>query len=295
MAWVTDEIVDGRRGRVLNIILPTEGCSYDNCYMCSYTHNVEPEEDLLGYIKKELDGKDVNKVKIFTSGSFLDKKELKVNDQKEIFSYLSRTDVKEVSIETRPEFVDRKRLEELKDILNKTLEIAIGLESANNHVLKYCINKGFSYSDFLTATDILSTIGIKIKVYVFLKPLFLTEYEAILDTVNTCETIEEIADSVSINPMTIHKNTLAEYLWRRQEYRPPWIWSLVEVLNAIADLKFHTICHPVALGKRRGVHNCGECDHNLKNHIASYSLKNQEIEYYHECKEKWEQLLKREW
>lgn len=295
MSWITEEIVDGKKEKALNIVLPTKGCSYNKCYMCSYSLGITPKENLLEVVKNELENREVKKIKIFTSGSFLDSKEIRYEDQIEIFDYLSQKDIKEVTIETRPEFVDKENLKKLKNTLNKNLEIAIGLESANDYVLKYCINKGFTYNDFLDATEILSALEIKIKAYVFLKPLFLTEYESILDSVKTCEKIEEIVDSVSINSMAIHKKTLAEYFWQRGEYKLPWIWSLICVLNEIVDLDFHTICHPVALGKRRGIHNCGKCDRDLGKLIAEYSLKNKKIEYYHECKEEWEKILKREW
>ena len=295
MSWVTEEIVNGKKVRALNIVLPTKGCSYNKCYMCSYSLDIIPQENLLEIVKNEVEKRDVKKVKIFTSGSFLDTEEIRYDDQKEIFKYLSQKDIDEVTVETRPEFVEKEALKELKDTLNKSLEVAVGLESANDYVLKYCINKGFTYNDFLAAAEILSSLEIKIKAYVFLKPLFLTEYESILDAVSTCEKIEEMIDSVSINPMAIHKKTLAEYFWQRKEYRLPWIWSLIEVLNEIADLDFHSMCHPVASGKRRGIHNCGKCDADLGKLVAKYSLKNKKIEYYHECREEWEKILKREW
>jgi len=295
MSWITEEIVNGKKEKALNIILPTRGCSYNKCYMCSYSLGIKPEENLLRVIKNELKDRKVKKVKIFTSGSFLDEKEIKFEDQMEIFEYLSNTDIEEVTVETRPEFVDRENLKKLKDTLNKVLEVAIGLESANDYVLEYCINKGFKYKDFLDASEILSSLDIKIKAYVFLKPLFLTEYESIIDAVNTCEKIEGIVDSVSINPMAIHKKTLAEYFWQKGEYKLPWIWSLLYVLNEVSDLDFYVISHPVALGKRRGIHNCGKCDRDIGKLIAEYSLKNRKIDYYHECKEEWEKILKREW
>jgi hypothetical protein len=295
MAWVTEELVGGKRGKTLSIILPTKGCSYDQCYMCSYSADITPQEDLVGIVRKEVETHDVTKVKIFTSGSFLDTQEMRYDDQKEIFAYLAGTDITEVTIETRSEFVEKETLRELADTLNKSLEIAIGLESVNNHVLRYCINKGSTYEDFLAAAEILFGLEIPIKAYVFLKPLFLTEYEAIRDAITACETIEEYIETVSINPMAIHKKTLVEYLWRRGEYRPPWIWSLVEVLNAVVDLDFYSLSHPVALGKKRGVHNCGRCDGELRKMIAAYSLKNEKIEYYHECREEWENILRGGW
>ncbi|MCK4248088.1 MAG: TIGR01210 family radical SAM protein, partial [Methanomicrobia archaeon] len=67
MSWVTEEIVNGKKVRALNIVLPTKGCSYNKCYMCSYSLDIIPQENLLEIVKNEVEKRDVKKVKIFTS------------------------------------------------------------------------------------------------------------------------------------------------------------------------------------------------------------------------------------
>jgi len=69
--------------------------------------------------------------------------------------------------------------------------------------------------------------------------------------------------------MTIHKRTLVERLWKLGAYRPPWLWSAVEILkNADAEI----ICDLVAAGKIRGPHNCFKCDNQVAKEIREFSL-----------------------
>src|SRR4030042_1875165 len=68
-------------------------------------------------------------VKIFTSGSFLDEDEVPLNARKEILNTLEQTTDK-VSVESRPEYVKDKTLNEIRSSFSKTFELGVGLESA---------------------------------------------------------------------------------------------------------------------------------------------------------------------
>lgn len=287
-SWFTQEVLNGRPVTALNVIVPTRGCAWNRCYMCSYSLDAEEREFIHEF--KELMKKEFDKIKIFTSGSFLDTKELPKSVRTQVLDIVKEKGVLEMTIETRPEYVKEALSVQsyLKDI---PLEVALGLESATERVLTYCINKGFTYKDFEKAVDVLD--GIKIKVYLLIKPPFLNEYEAVEDAVKSAEEIADMVEVISFNPVAIHTKTLLEYVWRTRGYNPPWIWSVVEVLNRTRNLKPHIICHPVALGKRRGVHNCGKCDFELAQKIQEYSLKNEEIVYGCQCKEKWREEMEK--
>lgn len=237
---------------------------------------------------------DVKKIKLFTSGSFLDSKELDPDCAKKIFSFISKKNVSEVTIESRPEYVKKEYLEELMDeVKDIQIEVAMGLESSNNKVLRYSINKGFTFEDFLSASEILKKLGIKNKAYLMIKPPFLTEKEAIYDAINSAKTIENIVDVISFNPMTIHKHTLVEYLWQKKEYSPPWGWSIIEILKETANLKPDIICHPVAFGRFRGPKNCKVCNREIEKRILEFSMDNNPkiLDYECECKKEWEKEL----
>ena len=87
---------------------------------------------------------------------------------------------------------------------------------------------------------------------------------------------------------------LVERLWERGEYRPPWLWSAVEVLKKVSH---SIICDPVAAGTRRGPHNCGECDATIAKAIRSHDL-TQDPGIFEDlecrCKATWQKMVELE-
>jgi radical SAM enzyme (TIGR01210 family) len=100
----------------------------------------------------------------------------------------------------------------------------------------------------------------------------LTEREAIEDAVRSGHEADPYSDTVSFNPVNVQSRTIVDRLFRRGEYRPPWLWSVVEVLERTRDLNAHVKSHPTAGGMIRGAHNCGTCDRRVVNAIEEFSL-----------------------
>jgi hypothetical protein len=297
MFFYNRENIQGKEGKALSIILPTIGCRWRRCNMCSYFEDSpsDPSIDLFNVFVDEFNSaydKEIRKVKIFTSGSFLDPKEVNQDCAKKIITFLSERGIPEVTLESRPEYIKKDYLEELVGI-GVQIEVAIGLESSNNRILQHSINKGFTFEDFLSASEVLKKLGIKNKAYIMIKPPFVTEKEAIHDAINSARSIENIADVISFNPMTVHKNTIVEYLWNKGEYSPPWGWSILEILKETSNLRPDIICHPVAFGRSRGPKNCKICNREIEKRILDFSLKNDPkiLEYGCECKKEWEEEL----
>ncbi|HOW33433.1 MAG TPA: TIGR01210 family radical SAM protein, partial [Methanoregulaceae archaeon] len=136
--------------------------------------------------------------------------------------------------------------------------------------------------------------GAGIKAYLLLKPLFLTEREALLDMEESIRTVTGIADMISMNPCTVQKHTELEYYWKRGGYRPPYLWSVVSLLLSAPA---HITCDPLGGGRARGPHNCGTCDYDIVKAIRDYNL-SADCQTLHqlfsggcECKEEWERVL----
>lgn len=297
MFFYNREKIQGNEGKALSIILPTVGCRWRRCNMCSYFEDSPSASsiDLFNVFVDEFNSaydKEIKKVKIFTSGSFLDPKEVNQDCAKKIITFLSERGIPEVTLESRPEYIKEDYLKELAGI-GVQIEVAMGLESSNNRILQHSINKGFTFEDFLSASEVLKKLGIKNKTYIMIKPPFLTEKEAIHDAINSARAIENIADVISFNPMTIHKNTLVEYLWNKGEYSPPWGWSILEILKETSELRSDIICHPVAFGRSRGPKNCKNCNREIEKRILEFSINNDPkvLEYDCECKKEWEEEL----
>jgi radical SAM enzyme (TIGR01210 family) len=63
-----------------------------------------------------------------------------------------------------------------------------------------------------------------------------------------------------------------ERLWRRREYQPPWLWTVLEALKRTAGQGPRVISAPSGGGTRRGAHNCGQCDRSVIKAIERFSL-----------------------
>ncbi|RLF26017.1 MAG: TIGR01210 family radical SAM protein [Thermoplasmata archaeon] len=282
--WSEDDLINGRKTKSLVVILRTSGCRwsrYSGCTMCGYFNDSleKPVErgQLLAQMRYALSlYKNEQGIKIFTSGSFLDGEEIPYDLQVDLLKQcVQKVGVKKVSVESRPEFIKKEKIANLRDVIEPaTLEVSIGLESADDKVLRGAVNKGFTFKDYEKAVDILKKEGVLVKTYVLIKPPFLSEGDAIADSVNTVKKIKELTDTVSFNPVSVHRNTLVEYLWKRGGYRPPWLWSIVEILKRSKEVApdLEMKCDVTGGGTRRGAHNCRACDAQVLDAIRRFSL-----------------------
>jgi radical SAM enzyme (TIGR01210 family) len=298
--WSEKERFKGKIVDSLVIILRTKGCRWayhSGCSMCGYFNDTNPkikEEDLINQIneaKKKYKGERV--IKIFTSGSFLDDWEVppKVRD----YTYNAFEDADRIIVESRPEFVTEEKAKIMREKGN--IMVALGLESANNETLLHRINKGFTVEDYIKAAEILMTQNVPVKTYILLKPPFMTEKQAIEEAVYSVKFAAKYSAIVSVNPMNIQNYTLVEYLWRKGEYRAPWLWSVVEVLKRTYDVDADVVSYPTAGGKVRGAHNCGKCDEGVLKAIENFSL-TQDIKFFEtlncNCIERWKKIVEYE-
>ncbi len=306
--WSEQDILENEVVNALVIVLRTRGCAWalqSGCTMCGYINDCTRQPvsaaDILFQFNHAIE-KNLTPahkiVKLFTSGSFIDDDEVNESAQHEILKTLNQKTSK-IIFETRPEFITQPKLETLKNSC-ENLEIAIGLESANDYVLEHSINKGFKFEDYLRGAKLTIENELTLKTYLLIKPTFLTERESIDNAVSSVQKLLEndIETTVSFNPVHIQNYTLVERLWYRNEFRPPWLWSVLEVLKRTQELTaLRLMSAPTAGGKKRGAHNCGKCDQNILDAIASFSLSgdiNVFDELDCECREKWRDVLELE-
>jgi radical SAM enzyme (TIGR01210 family) len=182
----------------------------------------------------------------------------------------------EVTIESRPEFVKSESLKHLADGLpGVEIEVALGLESSSDWVRESCVGKGFSFQDFEEACGTIRAAGSRAKAYVLLKPPFLSEFDAGHDATRTMKDVAALVDSVSLNACNVQKGTLVEELFREGRYRPPWIWTVLEVLRQAHRClggETNLICDTVGFGTPRGPRNCRRCDKTAIAMVRAFSL-----------------------
>jgi hypothetical protein len=173
--------------------------------------------------------------------------------------------------------------------------VALGLESASDTVLRCSVHKGFGTKDYVRAADIINERGLPVRTYLLLKPMYLTERAAIADTLQSVKFAAPRSESVSVNPLNVQKETLIEGLWRRGDYRPPWIWSLFEVLKSKADHPdVRIFSSPSGAGTPRGVHNCPDCDKRLLEVLERFNFE-QDVSLLEghrcHCQAEWRSLV----
>lgn len=310
--WEENHRLRDGPGKALVFIIPTRGCSWamsqsGGCSICGYLYD-NPEqpdfekivESFDKIIRESIQDNQVYSIKLFTSGSILDSKEMPRNVLKAILSTLKKyNEIEEVVLESRPEYITDKVLEEIDSNTDiSKIEIAIGLESANNKILKDSINKGFLWEDFKRVVPKILDKGAKVKAYLLFKPPFVSEYDSIVDIMESVEKCILLdIDTVSINSISIHRGTFLSELFDRRGYRTPWLRSLTYLCKQI-KMEFpslRVICDPVSGGNERGAHNCGDCDKSFIDALKEFTL-TQDIAVFNNiqdcsCKSDWKSYL----
>jgi uncharacterized Fe-S cluster-containing MiaB family protein len=331
--WLDEDNTPDGVKRSLTIILNTGGCRWaraGGCTMCGYVaESVEggsvSHASLMRQVEKCLDhereraDEPADLVKIYTSGSFLDEREVPAETRAAIADTFA--DRERMVVESLPDFVDAGKVRDFTDRGLDT-DVAVGLETATDRVRHDCVNKYFDFADFETAcaeareaasegrspsgsragdareaaTD---DVDAGVKAYLLMKPPFLSEPEAVADmkrSVRHCASVDG-CHTVSMNPTNVQRHTMVEELYHAGGYRPPWLWSVCEVLRDTTDAEAIVVSDPVGHGSDRGPHNCGDCDDRVQTAIKDFDLRQDPSVFDQvdcECEATWDAVMERE-
>ncbi|MDQ1275146.1 MAG: archaeosine synthase beta-subunit [Euryarchaeota archaeon] len=210
-SWTGTDLVNGVQTKTLTVIFKSAGCRWGKaggCTMCGYVYDCASEPPTLEDYKSQLT-KALRKaekfsefmVKIFTSGSFLDEQEVPPEARDAILKTLAEDPrIIKVLVETRPNFVTEENVQACLSILkNKPFELAFGLETSSDKIRKDSINKGFTFQDFVRAAETAKKYGVTVKTYLMLKPLFLSEKQAMEDIIRSIDDAAPYSDTNYIN------------------------------------------------------------------------------------------------
>ncbi len=294
-AWVerVPVRVAGQPSTRLIVILRASGCAWartsgggcTNCGFYKASTQGEPvaDEDLVAQFEAAvgapgaLDG--VGEVDVFNSGSFFADQEITPAVRAHVFGRLGRTRVRRVLVESRPEFVGREKLAAARELLpSQELEVGIGLESASDHVRDHLVHKGFGRAEFEQAVEALGVAGVRLLSYVLLKPLGLSEREAIEDAVASARYVFEVARRsgvlarVALEPVFVAPGTELEKAFLAERYTPPGLWSVVEVVRRVHPLGEVIVgLSDEGLEARRKPAGCERCTAPLRAALADYN------------------------
>lgn len=309
----TDKIFNIERNEKLTrwtLLLPGSGCAWAKtsagCHMCGFKVKIDQINrgkpasvtklmTIFQLGKSLIRGKSPDSLSIYNGGSFLNDEEIPLEVQQKICREVERSSfIEQLIVESRPEFVTQNKIKLLTSILkSKKLKVAIGLEAVSDYVREVCINKGFSSKDYERAVEILKKNGAELSTYVFLKPIYLSEQESIEEAVRTTRYAFSLGSSeIMVESAFIQPKTKMEKLYLQGRFRPPWLWSIIEVVRRTSHLGpvyiggFEDEPPPIATP-----HNCEMCSPRLMRSFRDYN-ESLDVSFLHNgycvCKTEWE-------
>lgn len=258
-----------------------KGCEYGRCANCCLFHgsgdkNITADNiknqfqfavDKYGLETVERDGEiewanpdlaDLKRMDFEMTGSYLNDAEVPEAAQLEIFERIGQMPFERVMIDTRIEYVTLEKIRALKAKLrpDQKLEIAIGLESANNLIRELAILKGYSLDQFENAAQVLASEGVDILIHSLVKPALITEGEALEDSKNTGRYLSGLVDrlrdetgnpdfgiTMKLEQAFIQPGGYLDYLHHQSKeengeekrYETPWSFTVAKVVQDLHD------------------------------------------------------------
>ncbi len=220
----------------------TAGCRFSRsggCTICDYfiSQNVT-EENMFAYFCEAMDElpEIPDLLLIQTSGSFLDPDEVPVSVRRKIYAYIAEK-LPEVFLvfETHVSTVTEDVIKELLTFFPpQRLRIEIGIETSNEWIRKYCINKWVTNYNLQQVIRRLNQSHISVTANFVIGIPFLTAKENIeyaAESINWA--IRNGIATISLFPVNLKPYTLAYWMERHGMYRQPSLWMLVDVLSRV--------------------------------------------------------------
>lgn len=199
------------------LILKSGRCAWSKCLFCGYG-SLQGQLLTTESLKRKFDfffenlKPGTRYVKVFGSGSFLDEKQIPSTTRKYFINKCKEHGLRKLTIESRPEFITNERLKEFCSI---DLEIAIGLEVADDKILKK-LNKGLTLKDFERATRIIHECHKKVRTYLLVNPPFVTDKKKSIN--NSVKYALQFSDSIVLINLLPHYKSRLFRMWLNGEW-----------------------------------------------------------------------------
>jgi len=206
-------------------ILEYGRCSWGACYFCGWgKKRANTTLDMLknkyiGFLEKN---KDAPIIKIFSSGSMIDPRQFPLDFTRWLIEEARRRNIGEIVIEGKADDVNDEVLEKIKKDGIK-ITIAIGLEIADDIILKRYYLKNTGVVDYIKAAEILKEKSFGLRTYVIVNahPIMYRNKiieEALLERTIVLASI--YSDSIVIINAYPHKNTRLVLDWIDGRWKP---------------------------------------------------------------------------
>ena len=214
------------------VFLTNKECPFQ-CLMCDLWKNTLDVSVQPGDIPAQLDYAlarlpEAAQIKLYNSGNFFDHKAIPPVDYLPIAKRLHGFD--RIIVENHPKLCTNECVW-FNDMLDGTLEVAMGLETAHPGVLQR-LTKSMTLEDFERATTFLLTYGIDVRAFILLKPPFMDEQEGIEWALRSIEYAFGLGVQCCAVIPTRPGNAPLDQLMEQGEFSRPSIRSMEHVLEA---------------------------------------------------------------
>jgi radical SAM enzyme (TIGR01210 family) len=190
--------------------------------MCDLWRNTLLETLPIGAIPAQIDHAlarlgAARQIKLYNSGSFFDRKAIAVEDYPAIAARLDSFE--QVIVESHPALLGEGCLR-FRDLLKGRLEVAMGLETAHSEILAR-LNKRMTLEQFSTAAGWLEKNGIGLRVFILVKPPFMSELDSLYWAQRSLDFAFDCGASVASLIPTRSGNGAMDELAANGEFAPP--------------------------------------------------------------------------
>lgn len=228
-------MVGGNVLRRKRIVLKTGGCKTKTCTMCSI-----PSESVRQITEDEIYQQlvysfniyeEIDVLTLYTNGNFFNNKELSPQLRELIYSYVARSNVKSLVVESLPQFITPAEIQLAKEYLGGVkLEVAIGLQCMDDELRQWTINSTCSDRSFHDAVMALNVAGYSARAFILYGLPFLSKAESNRALTYTLKIIKDFPLSgIVICPLKPSENTVLETAYRQGFSE--WIPSLEDVVE----------------------------------------------------------------
>lgn len=240
---VQDDVIqtpEGPRKR-RRVVLTAHGCSVATCTMCPLPDEAVDDaipvtlDHWMNQIRGALAGaEDVHTLTLFHNGNTLADREVSQQWRRAIYAYVREAGIKELVVESLPQYLTADRLEEAREALGPTkLTVAIGLQSSSPLVRELCIASTCVEDTFRDAVERLHAQGDAAQAFLMFHPPFLTIEESTHDLRESVRYCAALGLVPTICPMRIAPHTVVADLAARGLYEAPDLWHLYDALQGL--------------------------------------------------------------
>ncbi len=237
---------ESNEGLILFVVFYTQACRWSRCLGCNLPSMVSREHVSYKAIIKQIDNvmadpdvrtrrTSIRKIIVSNNGSVLDEDTFSSTALMYLIARLNLNmpNLKTLTMESRPEYVDLAELEFISRALAESdsrtrLEIAIGFEAFDNRIRNKVFDKGMTLEVFENLVQKMAPYGFRLKCYFMQKPVpDMSDADAVADIHDAIDYINRVSSengveiNMHLNPTYVAVGTALEPAFREGAFAPP--------------------------------------------------------------------------